>query len=49
MSTGQMEDAGAHGEHLAPAAARWAGATGPAGPGPGCPVVLVAAASQAPA
>jgi hypothetical protein len=44
-----MEDAGSHGEHLAPAAARRASAPGSAGPGPGCPVVLVPAASQAPA
>lgn len=44
-----MEDARAHGEHLAPAAAWRAGATGAARQGPGGSGLLVSAASQAPA
>jgi hypothetical protein len=49
VRTGQMEDAGAHREHLAAAAAWRAGASGAARPGPGGPGLLVPAASQAPA
>jgi hypothetical protein len=49
MRTGQVEDAGAHGEHLAAAAAWRAGAAGAARPGPSGPGLLVPAASQAPA